>query len=183
MKEKDRYELQEVFEDDSFHWCLKDNDTKLLKPLVSLHNCVDLLNQQAQRIKELEETLKKARQREVIIHQNYRQGYIKDLEAINELQEENQQLNEHIKELELLLNADEKMKTNSIKGFEKLKQENQQLKQSQKQLAINELEKIRQFIVLNDEYDEEVGCNIIKTFDLLEDISDRIKNLKEEYNG
>lgn len=110
MKEKDRYELQEVFEDGSFHWCLKDNDTKLLKPLVSLHNCVDLLNQQAQRIKELEETLKKARQREVIIHQNYRQGYIKDLEAINELQEENQQLNEHIKELELLLNADEKMK-------------------------------------------------------------------------
>lgn len=54
MEEKDRYELQEVFEDDSFHWCLKDNDTKLLKPLVSLHNCVDLLNQQNKRIKELE---------------------------------------------------------------------------------------------------------------------------------
>ena len=30
-----------------------------------------------------------------------------------------------IKELELLLNADKKMETNSIKGFEKLKQKNQ----------------------------------------------------------
>lgn len=45
MKEKERYELQEIFEDGSFHWYLKDNDTKLLKPLVNLYNCVDLLNQ------------------------------------------------------------------------------------------------------------------------------------------
>lgn len=50
--------------------------------------------------------------------------------------------------------------------------------QSQKQLAIEELRRIKEYIVLNDEYDEEVGCNIIKTFDLLEDISDRIKKLK-----
>ena len=32
MKETERYELQEIFEDGSFHWCLKDNDTKLLNP-------------------------------------------------------------------------------------------------------------------------------------------------------
>jgi septal ring factor EnvC (AmiA/AmiB activator) len=67
------------------------------------------------------------------------------------------------------------------KEIHQLKEENQQLKkqlkQSQNELAINELEKIRQFIVLNDEYDEEVGCNIIETFDLLEDISDRIEKL------
>ena len=93
------------------------------------------------------------------------------------------QQDRRIKELELLLNADKKIKTNSIKGFEKLKQENLRLKQSQKQLAIEELEKTRQLIVSNDEHDEEVGCNIIKTFDLLEDISDRIKNLKEKNNG
>lgn len=85
-----------------------------------------------------------------------------------------------IKELELLLNADKKIKTNSIKGFEKLKAEIKQLKQSQKQLATSELEKIRQLIVSNDEYDEEIGCNIIKTFDLLEDIMNRIKELKGE---
>lgn len=63
MEEKERYELQEVFEDDSFHWCLKDNDTKLLKPLVNLHNCVDLLNQQDRLIncykKELKNLLSK----------------------------------------------------------------------------------------------------------------------------
>lgn len=58
MEEKERYELQEVFEDGSFHWCLKDNDTKLLKSIISLHNCVDLLNQQDKRIKELEEETK-----------------------------------------------------------------------------------------------------------------------------
>ena len=76
MEENERYELQEVFEDGSFCWYLKDNDTKLLKPLVSLHNCVDLLNQQ----------------------------------------------DKQIKELQLLLYADNKMKNNSLNGFKKLKQ-------------------------------------------------------------
>lgn len=61
-----------------------------------------------------------------------------------------------------------------------LKQENRKLKQSQKQLAISELEKLREYIILNDEYDEEIGCNIIETFDLLEDISDRIEKLGSE---
>lgn len=60
----------------------------------------------------------------------------------------------HIKELELLLKADNKIKTNSLNGFEKLRHENQQLKEdcaiykssinelykAQKQLAIDELE-------------------------------------------
>ena len=55
--------------------------------------------------------------------------------------------------------------------------ENQQLKQSQKQLAIGELRRIKEYILINDKYDEEVGCNIIETFDLLEDIRDRIEEL------
>lgn len=58
MEEKERYELLEVFEDGSFCWYLKDNDTKLLKPLVNLYNCVDLLNQQDKQINELKEYLK-----------------------------------------------------------------------------------------------------------------------------
>lgn len=117
------------------------------------------------------------------------------------------QQDKHIKELELLLKADNKMKTNSLNGFEKLRQEKQQLredlqakdilvntymsvvgtldnakqlKQSQQQLAIEELEKLREYIVLNDEYDEEIGCNIIKTFGLIEDLADKIKSLKGE---
>ena len=61
-----------------------------------------------------------------------------------------------------------------------LKDKIEQLKQSQKQLAIEELEKLREYIVLNDEYDEEIGCNIIKTFDLIEDLADKIKSLKGE---
>ena len=40
-----------------------------------------------------------------------------------------------IKDLELLLNSDKKIETNSLNGFEKLRQENQQLKQ---QLTITE---------------------------------------------
>ena len=42
---------------------------------------------------------------------------------------------------------DKKIKTNSLNGFEKLRQENQQLKETQKQLAIDELEKIKKFLV------------------------------------
>ena len=64
----------------------------------------------------------------------------------------------------------------------KLIKENQQLKQSQKQLAIGELRRIKEYILINDEYDEEVGCNIIETFDLLEDIRDRIEQLGGEEN-
>lgn len=52
--------------------------------------------------------------------------------------------NKRIKELELLLKADKKIETNSLNGFEKLRQENRQLKQSQKQLAISELEKLKE---------------------------------------
>lgn len=66
------------------------------------------------------------------------------------------------------------------KRIKELEEENQQLKQSQKQLAIEELEKLKEYIVLNDEYDEEIGCNIIKTFDLIEDLADKIKSLKGE---
>lgn len=70
----------------------------------------------------------------------------------------------------------------SVRDNQNWVEEVEQLKQSQKQLAVEELEKIRQLIVSNDEYDEDYGCNIIRTFDLLEDISDRIKKLGGEKN-
>lgn len=75
------------------------------------------------------------------------------------------QQDKRIKELELLLNADEKMKTNSVKGFEKLRQENLQLKEqieqmvkdytseiafytgaSDKQIAVKELDKYKETV-------------------------------------
>ena len=56
----------------------------------------------------------------------------KDIHSLYELDDLLNQQDKRIKELELLLNAYKKMKTNSVKGFEKLKQENQQLKQQLK---------------------------------------------------
>lgn len=48
-----------------------------------------------------------------------------------------------IKDLELLLNADKKIETNSLNGFEKLRQENQQLKQQLHDLPKKIVEEIR----------------------------------------
>lgn len=97
---------------------------------------------------------------------------------IKEFEQENQQLKDQARKAyqEGLLQKqfDKDME------IQELKDKIEQLKQSQKQLAIEELEKLREYIVLNDEYDEEIGCNIIKTFDLIEDLADKIKSLKGE---
>ena len=96
-------------------------------------------------------------------------------EILNKQDKENQQLKDQVKKSyqEGLLQKqfDKDME------IQELKDKIEQLKQSQKQLAIEELEKLREYIVLNDEYDEEIGCNIIKTFDLIEDLADKIKSL------
>lgn len=82
-----------------------------------------------------------------------------------------------------------KMLYTTTKHADKLNEENNKLnkelkkcKQSQKQLAVEELRHIKEYILINDEYDEEAGCNIIETFDLLEDIRDRIEKLGGEEN-
>lgn len=59
----------------------------------------DLLNHYFKRIKELEKKLDNARQKDIIIRQNCRQGYIKDLEEMNNLREENQQLKQQLHDL------------------------------------------------------------------------------------
>lgn len=67
-----------------------------------------------------------------------------------------------------------------LEGLAKVHQENANLKNELaelKQKAIGELRRIKEYILINDKYDEEVGCNIIETFDLLEDIRDRIEKL------
>ena len=80
---------------------------------------------------------------------------IKDVEKLLNQQDK------HIKELELLLKADKKIKTNLLNFFKKLRHENQQLikdcviykssinelYKAQKQLAIDELEKIKKFLI------------------------------------
>ena len=54
-----------------------------------------------------------------------------------------------IKDLELLLNADKKIETNSLNGFEKLRQENQQFKQQleEKDKEIEEVKKSKTYIM------------------------------------
>lgn len=205
MKEKERFELQEVFEDGSFHWCLKDNDTKLLKPLVNLYNCVDLLNQQDARIKELE-----AENGYIIFADGYdkngneihRQEFVKYKDKFNELVEENKKLkieNGSLKEkisTQLQNNADNvDFMENQRKEIEHLKEKLKdiknnyrrqidslliarlnlfkQLKQSQKQLAINELEKLKDFIDHNIEIENDVGALKLQEF-----YSNQIKKLK-----
>ena len=140
MEEKDRFEY--IHNDDIGDGLL---DIKNNKEIYDIGQISTLLNQQDKHIKKLEETLEKARQREVIIHQNYRQGYIKDLEEINELQEEIQQL-----------------------------------KQSQKQLAIEKLEKVKNYFDdSNDEdYDKSEGW-IITNRSIIEYVDNQIKELKE----
>lgn len=98
MEEKERYELQEVFEAGSFYWCLKDNDTKLLKPLVHLHNCVDLLNQQDKEIKKIKKELSK--------YKSYKttDERIRDLENLySDYKKENQQFKKKVADFEKLL--------------------------------------------------------------------------------
>ena len=94
---------------------------------------------------------------------------------LKELEQENQQLKDQVKKSyqEGLLQKqfDKDME------IQELKDKIETLKQSQKQLATGELRRIKEYILINDKYDEEVGCNIIETFDLIEDIIDRIEKL------
>ena len=97
-------------------------------------------------------------------------------EKVKILDKENKELKELLEEVQ----AQYEYECECNKQFVDCQRENVQLKKSQKELAIIELEKLREYIVLNDEYDEEIGCNIIKTFDLIEGLADKIKSLKGE---
>lgn len=139
MEEKERYECK--YNEKLMKHYTFDNENK---EELGYKSVVRVLNQQDKRIKKLEETLEKARQREVIIHQNYRQGYIKDLQELNELQEENQQL-----------------------------------KQSQKQLAMDKLEKIKNYFDDSDDdkYNESERW-IITNRNVVEYVNNQIKELE-----
>lgn len=153
MEEKERYELQEVFEDGFFYWHLKDNDTKLLKPL-NLYNFVDLLNQQDKHIKELEEMnnlLKRSKEHFKKVAEN-----VVDL----------------LGKLNKFIGEPQKRELNYYKVIEHTKSYIEQLKQSQKQLAISELEKIKEFMIaFYGEYSSSVLGNCVNK---------QIKNLKGE---
>ena len=137
MEEKERYDLQEVFEYGSFYWCLKDNDTKLLKPLVNLYDCVDLLNQQDKEIKKIKKELSK--------YKSYKT------------------IDERIRDLENL--------------YSDYKKENLQLKQSQKQLAIEVLEKFKSELV------NKTSPIQLSYTDYVKQVYDKINNQIKELKG
>ena len=170
MEEKERYEVISP----SLNGYAYIHDFKTDNVLNTYDSC-DLLNQQSKRIKELEEELDDAK-RDYIPKLEF--GLQRANKMCRDAEKENQQLKDQARKAyqEGLLQKqfDKDME------IQELKDKIETLKQSQKQLAIEELEKLREYIVLNDEYDEEIGCNIIKTFDLIEDLADKIKSLKGE---
>lgn len=97
MEEKERYELTDTD-------CILDTERDIVVSdvcdvVANADIITNLLNQQEKQIKELEKKLDNARQKDIIIRQNCRQGYIKDLEEMNNLREENQQLKQQLNDL------------------------------------------------------------------------------------
>lgn len=169
MEEKERYELFGEF------GIIHDTSPNAECMLLNKFQTCEILNRQYKRIKELEEELDDAK-RDYIPKLEF--GLQRANKMGRDTEKENQQLKDQVRKAyqEGLLQKqfDKDME------IQELKDKIEQLKQSQKQLAIEELEKLKEYIVLNDEYDEEIGCNIIKTFDLIEDLADKIKSLKGE---
>ena len=84
--------------------------------------------------------------------------------------------------LEELLNQQDKELSKLRASYQQVKEENSQLKQSQKQLAVEELEKLKDFF-LEPYRDEEIGTDflIVKDAGSIADyVLDRIKELKGE---
>lgn len=194
MEEKERYELQEVFEDGSFHWCLKDNDTKLLKPLVNLHDCVDLLNQQDQKIKDLEDKLtdsekqikdtretvnmsvdswcKNRRKYEAQIAEMQNKSFILYSMLYETL--EKQGYDNVASQIDQMTGWTYDKEVNWLKGNRNY----DQLEQSQRQLAISKLEDVYQVV---KDYNSEANKYepYIDTLDIEQYIDDKIKELKK----
>ena len=81
-----------------------------------------------------------------------------------------------------LLNQQDKELSKLRASYQQVKEENSQLKQSQKQLAVEELEKLKDFF-LEPYRDEEIGTDflIVKDAGSIADyVLDRIKELKGE---
>ena len=164
MEEKERYE---ILEDSHIIY-----DFKHSNPLISLSSICDLLNQQDTRIKELEEALKKANTN----------NYLTDYYLV---EKENQQLKEQLslkmEELHTAYCGIENVKTKNGN----LKYEIKQLKQSQKQLAIEKLEKVKQNVLKIDKTEIKTLENGYSTLycdrpEVIAIIDRQIKQLKGE---
>lgn len=176
MEKKERYEIH-MYDD----CCVDLYDNGVLdKSITDQWELEKLLNKQNARIKELEEENQQLKQQleESEKETKHWHGLYKYRD--NQFQSVRQRYH-LLNKLQSDYTKKDKLHLLQMQCLE-LVEENEKLKQSQKQLAISELEKVKEYIVLNDKYDEEIGCNIIETFDLLESLADKIKSLKGENN-
>lgn len=172
--EKERYRFFETAIQDT-----KYQNTDVPQSLMDKTLCCIRLNEQDARIKELYEKLAKCEKDKQMWQDMY-----KDADRINKnicetdiypLQEENQQLKQQLslkmEELHIAYCGIENVKTKNGN----LKEEIKQLKQSQKQLAIEELERVQvqcQFDITFADYEQEQR--------LYDYINNQIKSLKGE---
>ena len=179
MEEKERYSLEEF---DDIDWELAVVDNKLGKSL-TFKEIKNLLNQLDKHIKELEEQIKT----KDTINNLYkatislRDGDFKDLVyENNELKQENQQLKEEVIYQKNYVREEWKTQNNFLNEIK-------QLKQTQKQLTINELERVNR--ILTDTIIEVTQNEMnIDKLAYLEEISasfgqkinDRIKSLEKK---
>ena len=178
MEEKERYEIHRYtlqgnekisFNDYTEHICEHyDFGFEKIKPFNQ--RIQDLLNQQNARINELQEENQHLKDQ---VKKSYQEGLLqKQFDKDMEIQE--------LKDKIEFLTTFKEVISEHKPAFCKLAGRDCEWLGKEKQLAISELEKVKEYIVLNDKYDEEVGCNIIETFGLLEGLADKIKSLKGE---
>lgn len=166
MEEKERYKLE------SYHEAFCEiHDTEADEWYVRKDLVTDLLNQQDKRIKELEKEIVELKRKYEL--SNFPIGGLVD--TARKLEEENQQLKDQVKKSyqESLLQKqfDKDME------IQELKDKIEQLEQSQKQLAIEQLEKVKADI---NTYNKE-HCFLFPEIDtcnkLIEIIDNQIKEL------
>lgn len=160
MEEKERFEY--IHNDEIGDGIL---DIKTNNEIYDIEQMSTLLNQQDKHIKELEEMNKKL---DECGFRNF-DTYMRCSKKYTKLLDENQQFKKQLSNMEKIhkhIMSGEYIPANVAKKSLKL--------------TIKELKKFKEHIILNDEYDEDYGCNIIRTSELCKDINRRIKGLKGE---
>ena len=158
--------------------------------IIDLGRIAITLNQQDKRIKELEKKLDNARQKDIIIRQNCRQGYIKDLEEMNNLREENQQLKQQLAEKDEEYQSFKKIADENVNYLKnRILEETKNYNQDKISFALEQLEQLKKLCQEKfnwwensewegDIYDKSDVSNAY--FDIEANIDNKIEEIKKE---